>query len=75
MEFPPQGLANIAWAFATSAMGAEPLMHALAAAAIAQIKECTPQNLANIAWSCATLDFCDPPLIHALAASAMPRIR
>lgn len=46
-------------------------MHAIAASALASIREFEFQNIANIAWSYAVLEIADSPLLDAISAEAI----
>ena len=54
--FSPQGLANLAWAFATAAHRTRSLFDAVAAEATHQLRSFTPQEVAMIAWAFAAAD-------------------
>ena len=61
----PQGLASMAWAFATMDHPDEKLFTALARAAERRVSDFIAQNIANIAWASATLNELDEKLLTA----------
>jgi RAP domain len=69
-DFAPQGLANVAWGFATLNHKTPSLFDAIAHAAQACIDEFAPQALANTAWAFATLNHKAPLLFDAIARTA-----
>lgn len=69
-EFAPQGLANMAWAFAASGHAAPALFDALSNEATPRLAEFKPQELCNLAWAFATADHPSPILFDAMAARA-----
>lgn len=69
-EFIPQGLANVAWAYAKAGHVAPQLFDALAVAAIARVDDFLPQDLANFAWSYAKACHVDAKLFASLARVA-----
>eukprot|EP00747_Dinoflagellata_sp_TGD_P097779 gnl/TRDRNA2_/TRDRNA2_167234_c0_seq1.p1 gnl/TRDRNA2_/TRDRNA2_167234_c0~~gnl/TRDRNA2_/TRDRNA2_167234_c0_seq1.p1 ORF type:complete len:458 (+),score=53.93 gnl/TRDRNA2_/TRDRNA2_167234_c0_seq1:184-1557(+) len=73
-QFHGQDLAIIAWACARLAVSDEPLLAALAAAAMQKISECTPQNLSNLAWALATISRSNDPLLNAISAASIRMI-
>merc|ERR1712224_919247 len=70
MGFTPQGLANIARAFATAGQLDAPLFAALARAAEQRMSDLNPQEPANMAWAFATVCQSDALLFAALARTA-----
>uniref|UniRef100_A0A7S4QFG5 RNA-editing substrate-binding complex 6 protein domain-containing protein n=1 Tax=Alexandrium monilatum TaxID=311494 RepID=A0A7S4QFG5_9DINO len=77
-EFNAQNLANTAWACSTLAMPDEPLLAAIASAAMAKINHFIPLELANLAWSFATLGVGNTPFLEAIASAAsasLPQFR
>ena len=75
MEFKPQELTNILWAFATAAVPAPQLFDALAALAAEGASTFNAQDLANAAWSLATASHEAPRLFDSICAEAAPRLR
>jgi RAP domain len=73
-DFSPQGLANVAWGFATLNREAPSLFDSIAIAARGRIHEFKPQELANTAWAFATLKHEAPSLFDAIARAASIRI-
>lgn len=73
-EFTEQGLANLAWAFATASHDAPALLDALAAQAAPRLSKFTPQGLSMTSWAFATSSHPAPALFDALAAEALPRL-
>jgi hypothetical protein len=72
--FNPQGLANMAWAFAKLNHESPSLLDAIARSAVDRIDEFNPQELSNIALGYATLNHEAPALLDAIARSAVDRI-
>ena len=71
-EFAPQGLANLAWAFAAGGQPAPALFDALAAEATPRLAEFKPQELASLAWSFATAGHAAPePLSNRATATRL----
>eukprot|EP00747_Dinoflagellata_sp_TGD_P110369 gnl/TRDRNA2_/TRDRNA2_170935_c2_seq2.p1 gnl/TRDRNA2_/TRDRNA2_170935_c2~~gnl/TRDRNA2_/TRDRNA2_170935_c2_seq2.p1 ORF type:complete len:162 (+),score=14.99 gnl/TRDRNA2_/TRDRNA2_170935_c2_seq2:495-980(+) len=64
----------MAWSVAVMVYGHRPLMDALAAASIPQIRECDPQGMGNTAWSFSKLRWADRPLLHSLSSQAIRTI-
>ena len=73
-DFNSQGLANAAWASATSDQNDVSLFAALATAAEQRMGDFTYQNLANTAWAFATASQSDASLFAALATAAEQRM-
>ncbi len=67
MELEAQGLANMAWAFATAGLLDQPLFAALAGAAERRLCEFDAEGLANLAWAFAKAGQSDQALFLALA--------
>ena len=63
-EFTAQGLANTAWAFATTGRSDPQLFIVLARASEQRIGEFSAQNLANTAWALATAGELDAELMR-----------
>ena len=74
MEFKPQELTNILWAFATAAVPAPQLFDAFAALAAEGASTFNAQDLANAAWSFATAGVEAPRLFDSICAEAAPRL-
>ncbi|CAE8626030.1 unnamed protein product [Polarella glacialis] len=72
--FTPQGLANIAWAFATLGESQPELFHVICQQSLQLLDDFKPQEMANLAWACATMDFRDAELSWALARAATQKI-
>lgn len=53
-ELTAQGLANVAWAFATSGESHPAAFNALGKATLGRLPDLSPQGLANVAWAFAT---------------------
>jgi len=66
-EAEPQGLANMAWAFAVLAFRHRPLLAAIATAASSALE---PRGGANIAWAFASMAFRHAPFFMALSRYA-----
>jgi RAP domain/FAST kinase-like protein, subdomain 1 len=73
-DFMPQGLANVAWGFATLSHKAPLLFDAIARASQVQIHEFNPQSLSNTSWAFATLKHEAPLLFGAIATAAQVHI-
>jgi len=72
--FDGQGLANTAWAYAALYLRDEPLINAIAPAALCIISEFeATQNLSNLAWALAQLSMMHAPLLDAISAESIPR--
>jgi len=56
-NFNSQGLANMAWAFASVGKAGEPFFAALARASEGRMCNFNPQDLANMAWAFAVFDY------------------
>eukprot|EP00747_Dinoflagellata_sp_TGD_P111195 gnl/TRDRNA2_/TRDRNA2_171166_c6_seq1.p1 gnl/TRDRNA2_/TRDRNA2_171166_c6~~gnl/TRDRNA2_/TRDRNA2_171166_c6_seq1.p1 ORF type:complete len:230 (+),score=47.62 gnl/TRDRNA2_/TRDRNA2_171166_c6_seq1:292-981(+) len=72
-DFNAQGLATLAWAFATLGHSDEKLFAAFARAAELQMHEFNAKSLASTAWAFATLGESDEKLFAALARAAEGR--
>jgi len=70
--FNPQGLATIAWAFASAGCTATALFDAIAAEAVGRVREFKPQELANTAWAFATAGHAAPALFDGLGLGLTP---
>ena len=73
-EFTPQGLASVAWAFATLAIEESELPRVVRPAAVCKIWELNPQGLSNTVWALATLAVADPELLVAVRPTAVCKI-
>lgn len=62
------------WSIAKLALGNEPLLEALAAAAVRRITQAGPQGLSNTAWAFATCRFLHAPLFEAISEAALATI-
>ena len=73
-DFSAQGLANTAWAFATTSQHDALLFAALARAAERRLGDFSAQGLANTAWAFATASQHDAPLFVALSWAVERRL-
>merc|ERR1719221_952493 len=69
-----QDLANTAWSFARLGVTDQPLMHSIAAAAIARISDFDPLGLSNLLWAYAKLELQDQPLLAAISSAARAKL-
>jgi len=65
-NFTPQGLSNMAWAFAQIAVRDVPFLCEIATACVDKMAEFSSQALSNTAWAFATLWCRDVPLLTAI---------
>ena len=71
----PQGLANTAWAFATSGHAAPAFFEELTKqASEGRLREFKPLELANTAWACAKGNVSSPALFEAIAEQMLGRV-
>merc|ERR1712217_851230 len=70
----PQGLANTAWALATSVVRHKPLLDAIAAASLRLMTQFGQQELGNTSWAFAELRVHHVPLMHAISGAALTSI-
>ena len=73
-EFKPQGLANMAWAWATAGRAAPVVFDAIAAAAALCVRDFKPQEVANTVWAFATAGHAAPALFGTIAAEVARRV-
>lgn len=66
-----QEMANTAWSFAAMQLPDEPLLAALAAAAINRISELAARDLSNTVWAFATFPWSHTPLLASIAAASI----
>jgi len=74
-EFDPQGLANTAWAFATTGRAAPAPFEAIGEEAARRVCEFKAQELANMAWAFVTAGRAAPALFEAIAQESSRRVR
>jgi len=66
-----QELSVTAWAFATLKLRPQPLLTAIASAAIPRIQDFGALEISNFAWACAHIAYRNEPLRAALAAQSI----
>lgn len=69
-----QHIGNMFWALARIGFHHEPLLDALAAAAIKPSSALLPQELSNTAWSMATILMYHHPALEAISSASLAKI-
>ncbi|CAE7641932.1 AL1 [Symbiodinium sp. CCMP2456] len=74
IDFSPQDLSNISWAYATACLEHAVMMSAISMEALRKMGSFQAQDLSNLCWAFAKLGLTDEGLFDALASAVQERI-